>query len=344
MKVPVYVPRGVCDEVTSLLLGVSGIHDGYETFLTNAEREQSEVEQEIERLNREGEMDAADQLRGELSELKRRRDHYKQEVDCLNRLLFDDRMKAVYEALQEHICEPQKQKDFIFSAWTARLDYSIYRKQLNAVTELNKKIGKAAGKLAGLLREIGEVGYDNWPSEFFSPRSLLSKTDYHGTRSGNSELWRGLRHLITGDRADRLSQSSLRIDDSLKTDKIVLVPVSPGDKQAELNPEEQLRNTINYAWEVAPGLVDLLDTVTRVSDNFQPTEQGTIGAGIRSRQTSRAQNKEFLRGWAHKLIQCYQFELSHEIKKIMASLASVVLNDDQFDVSYDDVVKALQDS
>lgn len=70
-----------------------------------------------------------------------------------------------------------------------------------------------------------------------------------------------------------------------------LLPV-PGDPEA---------NGLDYKWGIAPKVPDLLDTVAKVADEYQPQFGGRIGAAISKGQFSP--RTEFIRAFGHELIE-----------------------------------------
>ena len=122
--------------------------------------------------------------------------------------------------------------------------------------------------------------------------------------------------------------------------EIVIQFVEPGEKP-EIDPKEDARKVLHYAWGTAPDLPELLDTVVRAAREFQPRESGMTGAAIKSRQRSRAGNKEYLRAFGNLLTEVRDIPLTINIMHAMAIVADVVINDRDVVVTYDDVVKAI---
>jgi hypothetical protein len=122
--------------------------------------------------------------------------------------------------------------------------------------------------------------------------------------------------------------------------EITIQNVKAGEKPV-IDQQDETRNVLRYTWGTAPDFSELLDTVARAAREFQPSESGMIGAAIKSRQQSRAENKEYLRAFGNQLAEVRGFPLTINIMKAMADVATVVINDRDFVVSYDDVVKAI---
>jgi len=97
---------------------------------------------------------------------------------------------------------------------------------------------------------------------------------------------------------------------------------------------------LDYAWAKAPLLPDVLDTVAHAAREWTPGEAGMVGAAVSSRQTSRAQNKEYLRAFGNPL-KDNSIAMTIEAMKAMAVSADVVINNPDFSVTYDDVAKCV---
>jgi hypothetical protein len=258
------------------------------------------------------------------------------EQTCVLRFAHDDRMRAVYNELQKVFTSDDQYADFLRSAYAADLDFERYRQRVKQAKRLAPKIAEAASALACLLKQAGDVGGGKAPSEFYCIRTLLNATDNHELDDHNLHMWRALRKSITGERREVSPgpQDLLPVGPM----KFVLVPVKPGE--AKIDPEEQARNTLFYAWENAPDLVAILGTVEAAARNWIPQEGGAIGAAISTRQ--RSQVSEYVRAFAKLLRQHMpSLEFSAPIVAAMAGVADVVLNDANNVVTADAVSKAL---
>jgi len=96
---------------------------------------------------------------------------------------------------------------------------------------------------------------------------------------------------------------------------------------------------LRYAWGTAPDLPALLDTVAEAALDFVPSESGAIGAAINSRQ--RNQKTEYIRAFDNILTNVHNFTLTTPIINAMAIVATVVINDPDIIVTYDDVRKTV---
>jgi hypothetical protein len=144
-------------------------------------------------------------------------------------------------------------------------------------------------------------------------------------------------HVLGGlaRRNDPKSEPSEKEGDQSNWPKIVVQYVEPGDKP-DIDPKEEARNTLHYAWGVSPDFSELLDTVARAARDFEPSESGMIGAAIAKREKNN--KTEYLRAFGKLLTDVHHLTLTGPVMKAMAILASVVID---VDVTYDDVRKAL---
>ena len=253
-----------------------------------------------------------------------------QEQACVLRFAHDPRMRDVYAELQKVFMSDDQYADFLRSAWKADMNYAPFRERTRQARELAPKIARAAQELANLLGLAGIVGGGFAPPEFYSIHTLLSATDNHQDDDHNLHIWRVVRGAITGD--DRCEPSpAVRDSQPDEPVRIVLVPIKSGE--AKLDPKEEVRNMLFYAWEKAPDLPAILGTVAEAASNWHPQEEGAIGAAVASRKQNKA--AEYLRAFAEHLRENLCLELTGPIVAAMAGMANVVLNDPNADISGD---------
>jgi hypothetical protein len=252
-------------------------------------------------------------------------------------------MQEAYPKLTNEFTHDEQWRVFVYAAWAARIDYSKYRERLKRTAELRDKIADTSEKLAGLLREAADTDFSFWPSGFYSIPELLRQTDNHEMQNHNLHMWRSMRKHVLGDPPTSdvpESEQPQEESESKSVPEIVFRVLEP-DEKPEIDPEEEARNTLRYAWGTAPDLSELLDTVAKAARDFQPSERGMIGKAIQSRQRSRAENKEYLRAFGNLLTEVHGVTPTINIMKAMAVVATVVIDDRDFVVSYDDVAKAI---
>jgi hypothetical protein len=341
MKFPQYVPDVIRKKIGAMLDGDDWEPMGWHDALDSAEERLAKIEADSRRENSTRE--CMDSLRKQRKEAEEHRNTLEKYVSCLHRLATDPRMKAVYERLAEEFVDDEHWKGFIHAAWAAEVEFYKYRDQLKWTADLNNEIANTAQKLADFLRKTSETGFSNWPTEFFDISELLRKTDNHEMQDRNLHMWRSRRKYIVGGRplpnaVDSESHQEGR--EPTVSEPTVIRFVSP--ENAKIDPEQERLHTLQYAWSVAPDLSALLDTVVAAARRFEPRENGMIGAGLKSRQKSRAENKEYLRAFSHLLTEVYGMSLTRNVLNAMAQVATVVLDDPHFVVTYDDVTKALK--
>ncbi len=220
------------------------------------------------------------------------------------------------------------------------MDYRQFRLRLKQVTELRDKIADTSAKLAGLLRNAANTGFSYWPSEFFSIPALLRKTDNHKMQNHDLRMWQGLRRYVLGDIPERKVPESepLQEEGESAITHVVVWRVLKAGEKPEIDPEEEVRNSLRYAWGTAPDVSELLDTVAKAARDFKPSENGMMVAAIDSRKSNL--KAEYLRAFGNLLTDVHHFTLTTGIMQAMATVANVAINQPEIDVSYDDVRKA----
>lgn len=342
MNFPTYIPTVVREYITTLLDGSDSEPQGIMASLSIAKQRLSEIEQEMKAQASIDKDDDSIDLHQKKAELTKHRDMLTNNMNCLHRLVQRDEMKEVYSKLDEEFTNNEQWRGFISAAYAARMDYSKYRERLKVVVDLRDKIKKTTHKLAGLLRETSDSGFSYWPSDFFSIPELLRKTDNHEMEDHNLYMWRSMRRHILGDlprqpvRGNELPQKS---DKATSIPKIIRTFIERGEKP-KIDKNEEAGNALRYAWALAPSLDALLDTVVIAANSFEPTESWIIGAAISTRQRSRAGNKDYLRAFGYLLTDVHGINTT-KIMNAMAVVATVVIDDPNFVVSYDDVDKAI---
>ncbi|WAR44285.1 hypothetical protein [Methylomonas rapida] len=342
MDFPSFVPEGARSHAIHFL-------GHYEPALAECEARLVEIQNRINewsqsRLDNDTIQFQITKLRQSKAEQTKYRDDFARDIASIKRLVHDARMKEAYQILtnaffDDEDSERQRKFDgFIYAAWSARLDFSPYREGLKQAAELRDEIAKTADKLAGLLDRIGETGV-LCPGEFFYIPSLLRNTDNHEMDDHNLYMWRAMRGYVLGDLPQRetLESEQTEIDPAGKPE--IVFQIVAMDEKPDIDPAEEARNTLRYAWEKSPPLSELLKTVSKVAKEFKPSESGVIGAAIDSRKQSL--KAEYLRAFGNLLTEQHGFMLTTDIMKAMAIAANVVINAPDIDTTYDDVRKAL---
>lgn len=353
MDFPAYVPAAVRAQITTLIEGDSRQPMGWQESLARAERQLAEIEGKIESCIRWGKDDYLPVLRKDRAEAVAHRDRLAGDVDCLRRLgginplpkggpkklaPNEESMRDAFALLTREFNDDKQWRDFIYAAWAARVDFAKYRDRLKRAAELKGEIADTAEILAELIRQFSETGI-NGPGEFYSIPELLRQTDNHEMQGHNLHMWRSMRQHVLGDVPRRDFPESKPVGESGEPMPPIEIVIVPMGEKAEIDPEEEARNMLRYAWGTAPDFPALLDTVAKAGWAFKPSESGMIGAAIESRQKS--QKTEYLRAFGNLLTDAHNFTLTTPIMKAMAVVANVVINLPDVVVVYDDVRKAL---
>ena len=149
MEFPAYVPAAVRAHITTLIDGDSCEPQGWAASLAIAEEELSRIEQAIETCLQRGKNDYLPGLSIEKAEALAHRDGLVSAVDCMHRLAHDSRMADAFALLTREFNDDQQWRDFMHAAWTARMDFKLYRERLRRATELKGDIAAAAASLRG---------------------------------------------------------------------------------------------------------------------------------------------------------------------------------------------------
>ena len=341
MDYTVYVPEVVRVDIYSRIYGDESIRHGWATSLEGAEASLLSAEANLAYGLLQRDQQLINRLRVDRAEAQGHRDGIAKEVACLQRLVHDPRMEPAYKALSREFTTDDQWRKFTYSAWAARVDYSKFRDRRKQTDVLANEIAKSAENLAALLGKFHSTGICG-PGELSSIPSLLEGTDNHDMNDRNLHMWRSMRkHVLGRDSArhkspcdDETQDNQLAVGSDGKV-KIQLIAI----QNAVVDPTEEARNMLRYAWGTAPDLEALLGTVARAAREFTATEGGMIEAAIKKRQYNPA--TEYIRAFSHLLVDEHHFQLSTTLLNAMAIVATVVINDPHVAVSYDDVRKSV---
>lgn len=335
LKFPAHVPMGACNYITEFMEGTNG-SGGFVSLRDSKRIELSEVEQRLKRLEASGDVIEASRERDKYDEIKHQHDYLEAQVACMQRFAQDDlNMKDAYAHLTG-VLEDHQWERFLYSAWAARKDYQHYRDRLARAKKVRVDIAEAANRLAALLNESMEIGL-NYPYEFFSIPTLLGHTE----NVNDYFMWQAMRPVVLGLHPRKASSPAAPSghDSSDSQPGFHLILQKPGDEQEPIDPSEKMRNTVSHAWEKAPYLPALLETLAQAAHEYEPQETRATAAAIASRKNNR--KTEYLRAFATLLTENDRIRLTKPIKEAMALVATVALNDPHLDASYDDVRKAI---
>lgn len=332
MDFPSYVPNAVRERISAMLDDDDKL-DNYtwRRALADAEAKLIALEERREALP----YDPAEstRLRIECAEQTAHRNAIAEEIACLERLACQPEMQSAYSRLVGALNTDAQLASFIRAAWGAQMNYGKIRQNLKDAAEMARKVADAAGTLAELLRRSERFG-TYLPSEFFSVQALLKATD-HPEGDRNHYMWQGMRRVVLAESEPRLEAPP---GPFVAPPKIEIKSVSLEDA-APIDPADAARDMLRYAWATFPGMDRIIDTMQRAARECEPTETGAIGAAV-ARQKNNPKT-EYLRAFGSLLRNEYRIELTREIMHAMATTATVVLNDSEIDVTYDDVRKAV---
>lgn len=341
MDFPVYVPEAVRVDIHSRIYGDESNRYGWSTSLASAEASLTNADANLATALAQRDQNFINELRVKKAEAQKHRDEMAREVACLHRLVHDARMEPAYKALYKEFTSADQWRSFTYSAWAARVDYSKFRERKKQTDVLANEVAKAAESLAALLGKFHSTGICG-PGELSSIPSLLEGTDNHDMNDRNLHMWRSMRKHVLGRDSERHEspnedepQSKQAVADSGAKVTIQLIAM----QNVAVDPVVEARNMLRYAWGTAPGLEALLGTVAKAAREFTVTEGGMIEAAIRKRQNNPA--TEYIRAFAHLLVEEHHFQMSPTLMNAMAIVASVVINEPEVDVSYDDVRKSI---
>jgi hypothetical protein len=341
MDFPSYVPNAVQRQVSAALDGDSWNPSGWRAALIEADSEQLRLGALLESFSEDP--DVANNIRIECQKCRDDCNALRQNVACFERLALREEMKGAYENLIAACTTDDQQMAFVRSAWAADMNYPWFREKIKGAKEVARKIADAAGVLSALLRHAHQHG-NYLTGEFSSVRWLLQNTNH---QPGDSDywMWQHMRHSVLGGNREDHEECS---NSAGAKNGVLDAPPMPveikwgGEAPSEVapvDPKTERQNELDYVWEKAPDMAQVIDSMQRAALRETPTEREAVGAALVSRKNSR--KFEYLRAFASKLQEEYNIELTPEIRAAMAVTATVVLNDSAIDVTTDDVRKAI---
>lgn len=257
---------------------------------------------------------------------------------------MDDAYSILISEFQHTTDAQSKWQRFLIASLRACYDYESHRNAAKRGIELKKKIAKSSKELAKSLMEFESLNLDTTPPEFSSIRHLLLSTELTSPFAEISEKWRELKPSFVGL---PFSQDQSLISETSITEAPSVADLFTDDLMRFMRPLNKLgsgylnsANDIEQAWSIAPSLPQLLKTVELKSSNYIPSQTGMVGAAVNSRETNK--RTQYIRAFGFLLAEEYDIKLTTPIKKAMASVVNVVLNDLDKDTHYDDVRAALK--
>lgn len=313
MDFPVYVPEAVRKQIAHYLDGEPerGI-PGYVELRDRESKELSRIEGAMGVKIRRGEDEYLPSLRRQRAETAEQHAMLDRDVQRLQRLALDPRMRDAFAALELEQLGDAQLRGFIHAAWSACIDFSVFRARHRRAKELATKIAGAADELQSLIHQFSGLGLSG-PQEFYSIPALLQGADNHDMQDHNLHMWRRMRRHVLGD------------------------PTAASS--AEQSRDAQSADFLRYAWGTAPDFSALLVPLSAAARAYGPEQSGFIGAGLNSRKSTP--KTAYIRALAALLRDQYGLTLSARVKQAMAITATVVLNDPDDPVTTSDVSSAV---
>jgi len=174
------------------------------------------------------------------------------------------------------------------------------RKRMDDARRLSRRIAEDARKLSRLIEELGSLGL-GVPYELAEARALL-------------------------DRAEVSRFSSAPERERLRPRLVMTNPFGPNDA---LPPARESATCVC--------VIDLLHTIAKAAEAFEPRPHKAVTA-LRSRKAKPV--TELIRSIAETLTENIGMELTPRVKRAIATIVTVDINDPDTIVDYDDVRKA----
>ena len=172
------------------------------------------------------------------------------------------------------------------------------RKRMDNARRLGRRIAGTARKLSRLIEELRSLGFLGVPRELVEARALFERADVSCPYSAPE--WERLRPRLLGNASD-------------------------------------LNDELRPAWESAPCVTDLLHTIAKAAEAFEPRPR-KAAAALRARKANPV--TELIRSIAEMLTIYIGIELTPRVKKAIAIIVTVDINAPNIIVTDDDVRKA----
>ena len=171
------------------------------------------------------------------------------------------------------------------------------RKRMDDARRLSRRIAGTARELSRQIEELRSLGFLGVPCELVEARALFERADVSCPYSAPE--WERLRPRLLGNASD-------------------------------------LNDELRPAWESAPCVTDLLHTIAKAAEAFEPRPP-KAAAALRSRKAKPV--TELIRSIAEMLTIYIGIELTPRVKRAIATIVTVDINAPNIIVTYDDVRK-----
>jgi hypothetical protein len=300
---------------------------------TNINKSLAKINQRLRRAASQNK-EKKDFLNDEREYLLQRLKDVSETIGVLQKLAHDTRMRHAYARLVEEFESDDQWRSFLGAAANARADYTRERADLKRARVLAARIADICAQLIRDLSEfegLGDVA-SLGPSEFVNPPGLVHEESY--------ETMKALERASD----DVLARHGLRLLD----DDDILNSTSSGKhlKEQRFNILDALFESSQYIASQRfqrPETIDIVESIEHAARHYTPAIMGAAGAATESRK--RSPKTQYLRAFWHlaSLETFHPLTKTTNVIHALAITASVVLDDQVEDVSYDDVRKALED-
>ncbi|QUV82092.1 hypothetical protein J8C01_01830 [Chloracidobacterium sp. D] len=234
-----------------------------------------------------------------------------EERERVERLATDIQMKEAYTLLGP--LDDETWRQLFYGVLGARAGLSEFRqaedgelevakgelrKRMDDARRLGRRIAGTARKLSRQIEELRSLGFLGVPWELVEARTLFERADVSCPYSAPE--WERLRPRLLGNASD-------------------------------------LNDELRPAWENAPCVTDLLHTIAKAAEAFEPRPR-KAAAALRARKANPV--TELIRSIAEMLTIYIGIELTPRVKRAIAIIVTVDINDPDTIVTYDDVRKA----
>jgi len=234
-----------------------------------------------------------------------------EERERVERLATDIQMKEAYTLLGP--LDDETWRQLFYGVLGARAGLSEFRqaedgelevvegelrKRMDDARRLGRRIAGTARKLSRQIEELRSLGFLGVPWELVEARTLFERAEV--SRPHKAPEWERLRPRLLGNASD-------------------------------------LNDELRPAWESAPCVTDLLHTIAKAAEAFEPRPR-KAAAALRARKANPV--TELIRSIAEMLTIYIGIELTPRVKRAIAIIVTVDINDPDTIVTYDDVRKA----
>ncbi len=307
MKFPHYIPEPIKQQATHYLDG-SGSWEGWIVCLKEQKEKLSKIDEKIAywKLSKQDPDYAGYQLEKLRTEKLEDEQHFAdldRDINCINRLIHDASMKETYKLLiNEFFGDETADRKIDQFIFFAWSANINYAKPRESVNSATEISKEISATATKLAKLLNKIG-ETGSNNPNEFFSIPSLLESTDNHGHDFHIWKSMKNVVLGNGSN-----------------------------------EEAANVLRYGWEKAPDLPKLLNTVARVADEFKPSCGYFADAAIMSRQ--RNPKTEYIRGYAD-LLRKGGVNLSSNILKAIAITATVVINNPDLIVTYDDVRKAL---